>query len=83
MIDVCVYIYAYYVRAQTELNSELREEETDAVRETFDKRWRPRSIYLFGLKLPCAPKWNDFEFPIIKTTKVLVETRSGTWAKRI
>ena len=36
-----------------------------------------------GLKVLCAPKWNDFEFPIIKTTKLLVETRSGTWAKRI
>jgi len=35
------------------------------------------------LKVLCAPKWNDFEFPIIKTTKLLVETRSGTWAKRI
>jgi len=34
------------------------------------------------LKVLCAPKWNDFEFPIIKTTKLLVETRSGTWAKR-
>jgi len=31
-----------------------------------------------ALKEPCAPKWNDFEFPIIKTTKLLVETRSGT-----
>jgi len=29
---------AYYVRAQKELNSELREEEAEAVRETFDKR---------------------------------------------
>jgi len=27
-----------YVRAQKELNSELREEEAEAVRETFDKR---------------------------------------------
>jgi len=25
-----------------------------------------------GLKVPCAPKWNDFEFPIIKMTKLLV-----------
>jgi len=38
---------------------------------------------LITLKVPCAPKWNDFEFPIIKTTKLWVETRSGTWAKRI
>jgi len=30
------------------------------------------------LKAPCAPKLNDFEFPIIKTMKLLVETRSGT-----
>jgi len=37
----------------------------------------------FGLKVPCAPKWNDFEFPIIKTTKPLVKTRSCTGAKRI
>jgi len=35
------------------------------------------------LKVPRAPKWFDFEFPIIKTKKLLVETRSGTWAKRI
>jgi len=35
------------------------------------------------LKVPCAPKWFVFEFPIIKTTKPLVETRSGTWAKGI
>jgi len=25
-----------------------------------------------GLKMPCAPKWFDFEFPLIKTTKLLV-----------
>ena len=36
-----------------------------------------------GLRVPCALKWNDFEFPIIKTTKLLVETRSCTWARRI
>jgi len=29
----------------------------------------------FAVKVPCAPKWFDFEFPIIKTTKLLVETR--------
>jgi len=28
------------------------------------------------LKVPCAPKWFNFEFPIIKTTKLLVETCS-------
>ena len=31
-----------------------------------------------GLKVPCVPKRFDFEFPIIKTTKLLVETRSCT-----
>jgi len=36
-----------------------------------------------GLKVPCAPKWFDFESPLIKTTKPLVQTRSGTRAKRI
>jgi len=36
-----------------------------------------------GLKVLCTPKWNDFEFPVIKTTKLVVETRSCTWAKRI
>jgi len=40
-------------------------------------------LYINLLKVPCAPKWNGFEFPIIKTTKLLVETRAGTWAKRI
>jgi len=35
------------------------------------------------LKVLCTPKWNDFEFPLIKTTKLLVEPRSCTWAKRI
>ena len=35
------------------------------------------------LKVPCAPKCIDFELPIIKTTKLLVETRSCTGAKRI
>jgi len=30
-------------------------------------------------KVPCAPKWFDFELPIIKTTKLLVKTGSGTW----
>jgi len=45
---------------------------------------RPSPRHLRSLlKVLCAPKWNDFEFPIIKTTKLLVETRSGTWAKRI
>ena len=33
---------------------------------------------IIPLKVFCAPKRNDFEFPIIKTTKLLVETRSGT-----
>ena len=36
-----------------------------------------------SLKVPCAPKWFDFEIPPIKTTNLLVETRSCTWAKRI
>jgi len=35
------------------------------------------------LKMPCAPTCFGFEFSIIKTKKLLVETRSGTWAKRI
>ena len=35
------------------------------------------------LKVACAPKWFSCEFPLIKTTKLLVETRSGIWAKRI
>jgi len=36
-----------------------------------------------GWKVPCAPKWFGFEYTIIKTTNLLVETCSGTWAKRI
>jgi len=40
-------------------------------------------LYQVGLKVPCAPKWFDVEFPLIKTTKLLVKTRSCTWAKRI
>jgi len=36
------------------------------------------SSYEHGFKVPCAPKCFDFEFPIIKSTTVLVETRSGT-----
>ena len=35
------------------------------------------------IKVPCAPKGFDFECPVIKTTKLLVETRPGTLAKRI
>jgi len=35
------------------------------------------------LKVPCAPKWFDSEFSMFKTTKLLAEARSGTWAKRI
>ena len=31
-----------------------------------------------GLKVPCAPTCFDFKFPVIKTTKLSVETRSGT-----
>jgi len=31
-----------------------------------------------GSKVPCAPKCFGFEFSIIRTTKLLVETRSGT-----
>jgi len=31
-----------------------------------------------GVKVPCVPKKFDSEFPIIKTTKLLVETRSCT-----
>jgi len=31
-----------------------------------------------GFNVPCAPKWLDFEFPILKTTKLQVETRSCT-----
>ena len=34
------------------------------------------------LKVPCAPKSFDLEFPIIKTTKLSVEKRSGTRAER-
>jgi len=30
------------------------------------------------VEVPCAPKWFDFEFPIIKTTKLVVETRPCT-----
>jgi len=37
----------------------------------------------YELKVPCAPKRFDLEFLILKTTKLLVETRSGTWAKHI
>jgi len=37
----------------------------------------------FGLKVPYAPKWFDFEFPILQTTKLFVETCSCTWAKRV
>jgi len=36
-----------------------------------------------NLKLPCAPKWFDFKFPLIKTTKLLVKTHSCKWAKQI
>jgi len=35
------------------------------------------------LKVPCTPKWFDFEFPLLKTTKLWVETRSCTWTTRI
>ena len=38
---------------------------------------------LIYLKVPCAPKWFDFEFPIIKPTNLLVETRTCTGAKRV
>jgi len=38
---------------------------------------------LFTLKVHCAPKWFDSEFPLSKTTKLLVETRSYTWTKQI
>jgi len=31
-----------------------------------------------GVKVPCAPKRFDFEFPITKTTKLLLITRSCT-----
>jgi len=41
------------------------------------------TIYTSMLEVLCAPKWFDYEFPTIKTTKLLVETRSGTWAKQI
>jgi len=33
---------------------------------------------LGGLEVPCAPKGFDFEFPVIRTTKLVVETRVGT-----
>jgi len=35
-------------------------------------------LHKLELKVLCAPKCNDFEFPIIKTTKLLVEARSVT-----
>jgi len=35
------------------------------------------------LNVPCAPKWFGFQFSNHQTTKLLAETRSGTWAKRI
>jgi len=34
---------------------------------------RPCSTVSRPLKVLCAPKWNDFEFYVIKTTKLLVE----------
>jgi len=40
--------------------------------------WRLLSCCRAPLKVPCAPKWFDSEFPIIKTTKLVVETRSCT-----
>ena len=39
--------------------------------------------YNSRLKVPCASNWLHFEFPIIETTKRLVETRLGTGAKQI
>jgi len=43
----------------------------------------PKNQTKIGLKVLCTSKWFDFEIPLIKTTKLLVETRSCTWAKRI
>jgi len=31
-----------------------------------------------SLKVLCTPKLKDVDFPLIKTTKLLIETRSGT-----
>jgi len=42
--------------------------------------WRDSDL---GLKVSCAPKWFDLEFPTIKTTKLVVETRLGTRATRM
>jgi len=36
----------------------------------------------FTLIVPCAPKWLDFEFSLLKTTTLWVEIRSCTWAGR-
>ena len=33
-------------------------------------------IYIY-MKVPRAPKWFDYEFPLINPTKLLVETRSS------
>jgi len=41
------------------------------------KRRPSPKIEQHRLKVPCAPKWFDFEFPVIKMTKLWVETRSG------
>jgi len=38
----------------------------------------PQVRSMLGLKVPCALRRFDFEFPRIKTTKLVVETRSGT-----
>jgi len=39
--------------------------------------------HLNSLKVPCTPKWFDFESPLIKTTKLWVDPRSGIWATRM
>ena len=44
--------------------------------------WTTKKWSVIGALCACAPKWFDFEFRINKSTKLLVETRSGTWARR-
>jgi len=43
---------------------------------------RKHEVFQGTLKVPCAPIWFDLKFSIIKLTKLFVETRTGTWAKR-
>jgi len=91
-ILICVYIYMYiYINIYIYSNLAFLQrcnrvpsivgEDRLALRRR--QRTHLRRRKQIESKVSCTPNWFEFEFPLIKTTKLWVETRLRTWAKRI